>query len=89
MTDEQEDRLKQEVAFAAQGKLVVNNEAYKQAFDLRKAQIFETFCNTAKNQEDVREEAWRTMTNIIALEQYFEILLSTGKMAESTLELNS
>ncbi len=83
-----DDQLKHEAAFAALGQQVVNNEAYKQALTLRKAQIFETFCNTKKDQADVREEAWRTMKNISALEQYFEQLLTTGKMAESTLKLN-
>lgn len=84
----EEDQLKREVAFAEIGSQVVNNEAYKQAISIRKAQIFEVFCNTNKDQSDVREEAWRTMVNITALEQYFETLLTTGKMAKSTLELN-
>ncbi len=82
----QKEQLENEVTFAAQGKQVLNNPAFKQAISLRKAQIFEVFCNTTKDQEDVREEAWRTMKNIDALEQYFKILLETGQMAETTLE---
>ena len=89
MDEFQEDKLKQESAFAAQGKLVLNNEAYKYGMQLRKAQIFEVFCKTNKEQSDVREEAWRTMQNINALEDYFDQILTTGKMAESTLELNT
>ena len=84
----EEDQLKREIAFAERGSQVINNEAYKQAIAIRKAQIFEVFCGTNKDQSDVREEAWRTMVNMKALEQYFETLLTTGKMAESTLELN-
>jgi hypothetical protein len=87
MTDKLEQE-KRESAFAALGQQVINNEAYKQAMTLRKAQIFETFCNTKQDQPDVREEAWRTMKNMNALEDYFRILLETGKMADQTLEAN-
>jgi len=80
------DQLKREVALAAEGKQVLNNPAFKNALVIRRAQIFDVFCNTKKDQEDVREEAWRTMKNMDALEQYFNEMLSTGKMAESTLE---
>lgn len=85
---EEEDRLKREVEFAEIGSQVLNNEAYKQAIAIRKAQIFEVFCGTNKDQSDVREEAWRTMVNMKALEQYFETLFTTGKMAKTTLESN-
>jgi len=83
---DQEEQLEREVTLAQQGKVILNNPAFKQALVIRKAQIFEVFCNTKKDQEDVREEAWRTMKNMDALEQYFNEMLSTGKMAESTLE---
>jgi len=86
MTPEQEDQLKRESEFAAIGKQVVNNVAYKQAMTVRKSQIFEVFCNTKQDQADVREEAWRTMQNMIALEEYFRILFETGKMSDITLE---
>lgn len=86
MTPEQEEQLKNESAFAQMGQQVVNNQAYQQAITLRKAQIFEVFCNTSADQQDVREEAWRTMVNMNALEQYFDQLLTTGKMADQSLE---
>lgn len=88
MNKEQKTQLEQEVAFANQGKLVLSNKAYQQALTLRKAQIFEVFCKTKYKQSEEREEAWRTMQNMIALEDYFRILLDTGKMAEITLENN-
>lgn len=84
--NDQEEQLKKEVEFSQEARKVLNNKAYQEAITLRKAQIFETFCNTAKNQEDVREEAWRTMKNINALEDYFKVLLDTGKMAQTTLD---
>jgi len=82
----QKEQNKREVAFAALGQLVVNNEAYQQAMTARKAQIFDVFCKTKQDQTDVREEAWRTMKNMEALEKWFEHLLNTGKMAEQSLK---
>ena len=84
----EKEQLEQEVSFANMGKQVVNNEAYIQAITARKAQIFDVFCNTKKDQSDVREEAWRTMKNMDALEAYFQDILTTGKMAEQNHELD-
>jgi len=86
MTEDQKSHLEREVDLANMGRQVVSNEAFKYAMTSRKAQIFDTFCKTNKDQADIREEAWRTMKNIMSLEQYFETLLITGKMAESTLK---
>jgi len=86
MNKEQKEQLDREISFANMGKEVVNNEAYKQAITIRKAQIFDVFCKTSQDQTDVREEAWRTMKNMDALEQYFTTILTTGKMSESMLE---
>jgi hypothetical protein len=83
---DQQDQLEREVHFAEIGKEVVKNAAYQQAFTIRKAQLFEAFCKTKQDQVDIREEAWRTMQNLNALEDYFKQLLTTGKMAELTLE---
>lgn len=80
------EQLENEIAFANMGKQVVNNEAYKQAMTARKAHIFDVFCRTKPDQVDVREEAYRTMVNMIALETYFDTLLTTGKMADAQLE---
>ena len=85
---DQKEQLEREVTLAQQGKVILNNPAFKQALVIRKAQIFDVFCSTKKDQEDVREEAWRTMKNMDALEQYFKEMLATGKMAEVTLKAN-
>jgi len=81
----QEEQLKEEITLAQMGQQVVNNHIYKQAFIARKGQLFDIFCKTKKDQEDVREEAWRTMQNLNALESYFEQVLNTGKMADIKL----
>ena len=86
MDKDQKEQNEQEVAFANMGKQVVENEAYKQTMTLRKAQIFDLFCSSKPDQSDVREECYRTMVNMIALEKYFETVLTTGKMAEASLE---
>jgi len=86
MTPDQEDQLKQEAAFAAMGQQVLDNAAYKHWVTIRKAQIFEDFCNTKKDQSDIREEAWRTMKNLNTLEDFFKEVLTTGKMATAQLE---
>jgi len=83
---DQKDQLEREVNFAAIGQAVVKNAAYQQAFTIRKAQLFEAFCKTKQEQIDIREEAWRTMQNLNALEDYFKQLLTTGKMAEISLK---
>ncbi len=80
------EQLQEEVQFAEYGRQVLENPAYKQAMTLRKAQIFEVFCDTTQDQTDVREEAWRTMKNINALEDYLNTLLETGKMADEQLK---
>jgi hypothetical protein len=85
VSDKQE-HLKEESKFAQMGLQVVNNEAFKRAFAVRRAQIFDIFCRTGKDQGDIREEAWRTMQNLDSLEKFFETALTTGKMADKQLE---
>lgn len=86
MNSEQKERLEEEVKFAAIGQQVLNNEAYKTAIKARKAHIFDIFCRTKADQSDVRDEAWRTMQNLMSLEDFLERALTTGEMADKTLE---
>lgn len=86
MNDSQLEQLERESDFAQMGKQVLNNEAFKQALTVRKSQLFEIFCLTKFEQSDVRDEAWRTMQNMNALEEFFRMALETGKMADITLE---
>jgi len=85
---EQFEQEKQEAALAAEMQVVTGSRAFNNAITLRKAQIFELFCNTGKDQGDIREEAWRTMKNMNALENYFQEIAETGKMAQVTLDAN-
>lgn len=78
--------LEREAALAKMGEQVLKNEAYKNAIAIRKASIFDVFCNTKRDQEEVRQEAWRTMKNLEALEDYFKEILETGKLSKDQLE---
>lgn len=84
--EEQKTLLEQQSAFAQIGKQVLDNQAYQQFFIVRRSQIFNIFCDTKQDQDDVRQEAWRTMQNLNAMEDFFEHALTTGKMADKTLE---
>ena len=89
MTQDKTEQLKRESEYALMGQQVVNNKAYQDAVAVRRAQIFELFCNTKYEQAEEREEAWRTMKNMNALAQYFEQILTTGRFADETLKLNT
>ncbi len=82
----QEEELKKQVAFGTLGQQVVNNAAYKSAFATRTAHLFDVFQNTTQEQSDIREEAWRTMQNLKALESYFDNILTSGKLSEQDLK---
>jgi hypothetical protein len=89
MQDDEErvvEHLTEESKLGQMGLQVINNHVFKQAMIVREAQLFEVFCSTKKDQGDVREEAWRTMQNLKCLQQYFDEVLTTGKMADNQLE---
>lgn len=72
--------------FASLTQQVLNNEAYKAIILKRKAALFETFCGTSADEQDVREEAWRTMQNLKALEQDFAEAINNGIIADDQLK---
>ena len=80
-----EDELKLNVKFAATAQQVLNNPAYQAAITARKAELFQTFTETSADQIEERNEAWRTMQNLTALEMYFQDFLINGKIAEQAL----
>ena len=82
---DQLDQLNEESKLGQMGLQVLNNHVFKQAMIARRAQLFDVFSKTTKDQGDIREEAWRTMQNLKVLEQYFEDVLNTGKMADMKL----
>lgn len=77
--------LERDVALASAGALVLGNEAYKVVMMARKATLFDDFCKTTHAQASEREDIWRTMQNLIAIEREFEFMLATGKIAKDEL----
>lgn len=86
MNKEQKKQLDREVEFANMGRQVLKNQAFNEAFTVRSAQIFTDFCKSKEDETEIRDEAWRSMQNLNAIEDYFRQLLETGKMAESSLK---
>lgn len=85
MKDQTEQEAR-EIEFAIMGQQVVENRAYQEAMTIRKAQLFNDFCKSKPDEQDKRDEAWRTMQNINALEDWFNTLLTTGRMARQQVE---
>jgi hypothetical protein len=83
---EAREELERQVSFANLGRQVLNNEAYKSAFTTRKAHLFNVFSRTTPDQVDVREEAYRSMQNLLSIEAYFDEILESGKMSQQTLD---
>jgi len=80
-----DEELGLDIKFAETSNQVLNNEAYKAAMTLRKTDIFKEFSCSTAGQSEVREEAWRTMQNLFALEDYLIEFLTNGEIAKETL----
>jgi hypothetical protein len=86
---EKEERKKDlEIAIgdANSASQILNSHVFKSAFDVRRANIFDVFCSTKADQPEVRDEAWRTMQNLLALERYFKEIIESGKFSQKELE---
>jgi hypothetical protein len=84
MIDERE-QLEREVEIANDTRLLVSNPVFKAAMAVRKAQVFTDFTSSKADEIERRNEAWRTMQNLLALEAYFTNALQSGKLAELSL----
>jgi hypothetical protein len=80
------EELEKRIIAAEEGKQVFKSEVLQNAITYRKAQIFQAFCETGADEQDVRDEAWRTMQNMEALERYFERILEGGEIARKELK---
>ncbi len=88
LTKEQIEQLESESKMGYHANQVMSNPAFKQAMLLRKSQIFDVFCKSKAEQCEVREEAWRTMVNLLALEKFFQQTIDTAKMSDKQLAQN-
>ena len=88
MTKDQKEIHENAVVMANHARQVLTNPAYQEAFTARKAKLFDIFCNSKAEESDKRDEAWREMQNLIALERYFNKVLQSGRMSGETLKLH-
>jgi hypothetical protein len=84
--DDLKKALSEQIVAGQNAKRILNDPLYKMAFTTRKAHLFDVFCNTNKDQGDVREEAWRSMQNLSSLEAYFDEVLKSGKLSEDQVK---
>ena len=64
---------------------VLENPIFKESFMLIRADIVDKFTNTKFNQKDERDELWRKMQTLDAIEKHLTRVLQTGTLAEQTL----
>ena len=69
--EERKEQLAENIAQGGNAQQILSNELFKLAFTQRKAELFRVFCDSKSDQQDIRDEAWRTMQNLNLLEQYF------------------
>ena len=74
----------EEIYRGNEARSVINNPIYKEALILLKAQMMETFQRTKYDQKEEREEIWREMKVLDALERQLESVMRTGRLAELT-----
>lgn len=64
---------------------IVTNPIYKEAFGMIKAKFIDDLTKTTFKQSSERDELWRKMQTIEAVEAYIVDVLETGKIAEESL----
>lgn len=86
LSDNEKQNLGDSVKFGGLASQVIDNPAYQAAITMIKATIFEDFQNSGPEDAEQREEAWRTMKNLNALEGLFNDFLADGCLAKEQLE---
>lgn len=79
----------EEAARGREAQSVLNNSIYKESLVIIKAQMFDAFVRSNADQSAEREEIWRRMNNLDALEKQLTSVMTTGKLGEATLDLNT
>ena len=81
MRNEQTENIARLIEQGAQAKALKNNTFFSQLMADRKSQIFEKFCRTAADDNAERDELWRTMQNLKAIERHINEAIHTAVMA--------
>lgn len=63
---------------------LINSPLFKEAMLLIRAEITEKFAKTKFHQKDERDELWRKMQTIDAIEKYLKKVIVTGNLGKPT-----
>ena len=81
----QEQAARAQLSRASLAQQVLSNSIYMESFNLIKAKFMDDFTKTSFKQSAERDELWRKMQTIEAVESYIIDVMETGKIAEDTL----
>lgn len=85
MKTDNDMRLDEDVERGVHAHQVLNNPIYREAMVAIRAQLFSQFEQTKFRDHDERDEAWRKLQAINAIEGHLARVMQTGKLAERTL----
>lgn len=82
---EEEDRLKEIAKRGEEAKEWLNHPLFKHVISLRKAHLFNEYQKTKYNQAELREEIYRKLQALNAVEADFRRMIRNGGMANEKL----
>ena len=71
----------EEIRRANEAKMITGSPLYQEAFMILRGQMMEQFTKTKHDQSEERDEVWRTMKCLDAIEKQFASIIKTGKLA--------
>ncbi len=80
-----DDALQREKNRGVLARQVLDNEIYREAFGVLRAQLIDGFTQTKFKDSDERDEIWRKMQTVDYIEGHLKEVMETGKIAEATL----
>ena len=78
----------EEIARGREAASLINNAIYQESFILLKAQMMKAFQDTRYDQSEERDEIWREMKVLGAVERQIKAVMQTGKFAEKSIVNN-
>lgn len=73
----------EEVIRGNEAAIVINNPVYKEAIMALRGQMMEEFSKTTYEQSNARDEIWRTMKVLDAIESKLKYVMTTGRIAQN------
>ena len=78
---EEEQNLKQEVSFAGDAELLLNNELFQEAFRVVQADLMHQWNTSTLEQQDLRENVFTAMKITEKVKESLEKTVESGKLA--------